>query len=274
MTTFGMLLSVGADPEVLLFNKHGRAVSVEGKLGGTKSAPRSIPGHPPGFTVQEDNVSAEFNIPPSSSAGDFAANIASAMRYINSVARKHRLVAKAVAAAHFDPAELMTVHAQTLGCDPDYNAWTKNVNPRPRPPETLRTAAGHVHIGYENPVNENQVMLVKMCDLFLGVPSVLATERNERRQLYGRAGAFRFKPYGVEYRSLDNFWVASREQSKFVFTQVQTMFTRLRSRESQELQDFVEDFSVEIQDCINNHDKDMALNIIEIADLEVFPHVN
>ena len=30
-----------------------------------------------------------------------------------------------------------------------------------------------------------------------------------RRKLYGRAGRFRVKPYGLEYRTLDNYWLGT-----------------------------------------------------------------
>jgi len=48
-----------------------------------------------------------------------------------------------------------------------------------------------------------------MMDLYLGVPSVLMDKGELRKQLYGKAGAYRMKPYGVEYRTLSNFWIFS-----------------------------------------------------------------
>ncbi len=34
----------------------------------------------------------------------------------------------------------------------------------------------------------------------------------ERRGMYGKAGAFRPKPYGVEYRTLSNAWLSNDER--------------------------------------------------------------
>jgi hypothetical protein len=44
--------------------------------------------------------------------------------------------------------------------------------------------------------------------MFLGLWSVINDPDTRRRQLYGKAGAIRFKPYGIEYRTLSNFWLA------------------------------------------------------------------
>ncbi len=48
-------------------------------------------------------------------------------------------------------------------------------------------------------------------DAVLGIPAILLDDGLLRKQLYGKAGAFRPKEYGVEYRSLSNFWVFSPE---------------------------------------------------------------
>ena len=65
--------TIGADIEVFLKDSTGKYISGIGLIGGTKDNPRplEIPGH----AVQEDNVAAEFNIPPAKTAKKFAENI-------------------------------------------------------------------------------------------------------------------------------------------------------------------------------------------------------
>jgi len=77
-----------------------------------------------------------------------------------------------------------------------------------------------LHVGFPNTKNEDvtnvqHVMncqdLVQQFDWFLGGWSVFMDKDEVRRNLYGKMGACRYKPYGVEYRVLSNFWVASKE---------------------------------------------------------------
>jgi hypothetical protein len=45
--------------------------------------------------------------------------------------------------------------------------------------------------------------------------------------MYGAAGAFRPKTYGVEYRVLSNAWLLSEARMRFVFKQTQTAVNNL-----------------------------------------------
>jgi hypothetical protein len=58
----------------------------------------------------------------------------------------------------------------------------------------------------------NPLDTVKMLDLFVGIPAVLIEQGQTprlRRRMYGKAGSFRYTPYGLEYRVLSNFWMAA-----------------------------------------------------------------
>jgi hypothetical protein len=49
---------------------------------------------------------------------------------------------------------------------------------------------------------------VKFIDLFTAIPAVLldpGKKGKDRRNIYGKAGSFRYTPYGFEYRTLSNF---------------------------------------------------------------------
>jgi hypothetical protein len=63
-------------------------------------------------------------------------------------------------------------------------------------------------------------MATKQLDWSLGLGSMLFDNNpaaKKRRSLYGAAGCFRPKSYGVEYRTLSNSWLASKELMEWVF---------------------------------------------------------
>ena len=199
-----MNYSLGADPEVFVGNAAG-VRSIIGMIGGTKSDPMPLP-IGKGFAVQEDNVALEFNIPASHSKGDFIKNINMATGFLEkTMTDRYGLQFVKASAVSFPSSELEHPMALMFGCDPDFNVWTSRANKRPSATDSnLRSCGGHVHIGCTD-LDPHEI--IKACDLFLGVPSVLMDNGDLRKQLYGKAGAFRQKHYGVEYRTLSNFWI-------------------------------------------------------------------
>lgn len=262
---------LGADPELFLM-KNGTPWSIEGLLGGTKENPKPIPGLPEGFAVQEDNVAAEFNIPPCNTAEEFNRNIAVVLKYLQKVAKKHGLELCYNPDLDFPIEQVSTPHTLRMGCDPDFSVWTMQVNPRPIAPLQMRTAAGHVHISWKGDVSvETQTLVGRACDVFLGIPQVFATEKNRRRSLYGKAGCIRPKDWGIEYRTLDCSWVRDFKTRKQVFNNVCQMFFRIN--EDNNLINVINSWGDEIQNAINEHDKDMALKIMSAFDVPYFPFV-
>jgi len=76
---------------------------------------------------------------------------------------------------------------------------------------------GHIHIGFPEPDEAKTERVIKAMDIFLGLPSVWLDSDTRRRRLYGTAGSFRFKPFGCEYRTLSNFWIASEDLIKWAY---------------------------------------------------------
>jgi hypothetical protein len=259
----------GADPEVFFRTKEGEAYSVEGILGGSKHDPLPIPGLPAGFCVQEDNVAAEYNIPPANTARQFSLNVAKGLQYLKKVAAKHKLELAVVPDLDFPIHMVRTPHAMQLGCEPDFNAWTGEENPRPRPPYVMRTAAGHVHVSWNEPDKEQQLAVARILDAALGLPSVMATEPTRRRDLYGKAGAMRFKPYGMEYRVLDNFWIADKNRREHVFQTVKDSIELVN--QFPVVMEQINDLGDAIQQAINEHDKGLAADLMEQLDVSEFP---
>lgn len=263
------LLAVGSDPEVFFADKKGNPVSAEGLLGGTKNNPKQMEGLPEGYLIQEDNVACEFNIPPCHNADEFNRAIFRGLRYCEKIARSNKLAVKCVPALRFDKKQLDTPHAMQFGCNPDLDVWNLIENEAPNPYTDLRTAAGHVHISWLNPKDEDRILIGRACDLFLGVPSILVTEPSERRNLYGKAGACRFKKYGLEYRTLDNFWVPQMPYRRQVFNMILSMMDELH-RNRALWAESLEDIGGEIIKCINSHDKVAARGLCDMYQLNTF----
>ena len=217
----------GCDPELFVKNPEGVYVSAEGLIAGTKDAPYETEFG----AYQVDGMAAEFNIKPASSFRDFNRNIEQTMKTL-AEALPAGYTLDAVPAVRFDPDVFAASpdKAKELGCMPDFNAWTGDINPPPKDPDDpyLRSASGHLHIGWTEGADlsdQQHLMncndLVKQFDWFLGGWSVKMDNDPTRRKLYGRAGACRYKDYGVEYRVLGNFWVTSRERRLAVWNRMQ-----------------------------------------------------
>ena len=191
-------------------------------------------------------------------AENWLKNIRKSLEYINKTLPQN-LEAVAVPAANLHPKYLQTRNAQEFGCEPDFNVWTRSINNRPSATDsTLRSAGFHIHIGYKNKSEEIDEYLVKALDLFLSVPATIVEPDNQRKQLYGKAGAFRFKDYGVEYRSLSNYFINSDSLMKWVFDNTQTAIDFLNQRGIDE----IEIMGKEIQEAVNNNNKVLANQII------------
>ena len=240
------MITVGADPELFLVNKKAQFVSAIGKFGGTKRHPKPL-GKIKGMMVQEDNVAVEFNIPPARTSFDFQTSIQTALDLLAKKATKMHLSLAIVPSAEFPLKELRHNKARDFGCDPDFNVWSLEFNPRPfNANKQLRSAGGHVHIGVDKC---DPILLGRACDLFLGCPSIMFDSDLSRRLLYGKSGAIRQKSYGIEYRTLSNFWIKSHQLMKLVFEQVEQAIAF--TQQGKTISDL--DSKV-IQHCINQSD--------------------
>ena len=264
-------VTVGADPEVFLLNRGSNIPrSAEGLFGGTKEKPKPMEGLPNGFFIQEDNVSAEFNIPPANSMNEFMTSIALALKYTAKIAAKNKCRLALVPDLDFPKDQLATKHAQTLGCDPDFNIWTETDNPRPVPPELMRTAAGHVHIGWEKPDWEQVSLVGRFFDVHVTLPSILVTDKNRRRELYGKAGACRPKKYGIECRAVDNFWLQKKGWIAHTYNAVMELVDELNLN-APIVGEMLADYSGMIVQAINNHDKEMAFDLCHRFGVKLYP---
>lgn len=208
-------VTFGTDYEVFLRTSDGAPFPVCGLLGGTKTEPRQIlEAFGPGFAVQEDNAAAELNIPPTSNTRAFTTSVELTRKWLAEALPPTLSPDYHSSSLEFPSAYLQIPQMKGFGCEPDFNAWTMMVNTRPVPPVPgFRSAAAHVHVGWPNPDEDDVIKLVKLMDIFVSLPAVCRENDTEkmRRKLYGKAGSFRFKPYGLEHRVLGNRWIFLRE---------------------------------------------------------------
>jgi len=209
-------MKFGCDPELFVLDKDGEYVTAEGLIPGTKEEPYPVPFG----AVQVDGMAAEFNIDPATTFEEFRRNVTEVKKTLKKMLPKGYSLS-AVPAVTFSERAWAEApdNAKILGCTPDFNAWTGDVNPPPNceADERLRTASGHLHIGWTEGQDPHDLMhmshcrdLVKQLDWYLGGWSTKKDPDLTRRKLYGKAGAMRFKPYGTEYRVLSNFWLTTK----------------------------------------------------------------
>jgi hypothetical protein len=213
---------IGCDPE-LFVTRDGKPRSAHGLIPGTKSSPYKVPGG----AYQVDGMALEFNIDPAKNEEEFVTNIRKVMqRMRQDVPPQYKFHIAPSVKFNGNHLNAQPEEAKELGCEPDFNAYTMEENPRPNSATTLRTASGHIHIGLEkdaDPTSEEHrikyATLAKHLDLFLGIRSLEWDKDQTRRLLYGNPGAVRFKPYGVEYRVLSNMWLEREDLTRFVYQQ-------------------------------------------------------
>lgn len=254
---------IGADPEVFLMDaKTQQIASAIGVLEGTKEKPEKIGNG----ALHKDNVLAELNIRPTKNPTQFSENITEMLDELRARANNAGLEVVFPAHAYMHEDYLATAEAQVFGCEPDYNAWELEENPVVNPDDAgnLRVAAGHVHISLSKVTPKTQLACAQWCDVFLGVPAVFADPDSTRRQLYGKAGSFRPKPYGIEYRVLSNFWLTSPRLMTWVWWSAQQAAGRANDGPV-----INPSLISKIQKAINDYDVDAAAYICEMFGAEL-----
>lgn len=174
--------------------------------------------------------------------------------------------------------ELMSLSPKSrqFGCMPSYNFYdTKEFKAgiEVDPMKYLkRSGGGHLHLGGygENATDDVSKALrdygkiIPLLDLIVGNTCVLL-DRNplnaERRKVYGRAGEFRMPKYGVEYRTLSNFWLRDYQLYSMVTGLARTAVSILANSTAKK--DFNAEIMAlvdikEVQKAINDNDFDLA----------------
>lgn len=229
MLVNGREFAIGADPEVFL-GLNGSFVSAHDKLPGDKQNPHTVNKG----AVQVDGMAAEFNIDPANSLEDFKTNLSTVQGIMKSMIGDLDFIEDTSVFFDKEFSDQIPAENLILGCESDFNGWTMTDNEPPLDTTMMRTAGGHVHVGgfHTNDIYSDlhfgaAARLARTLDEVLGVYSILWDTDDERRAMYGKAGCFRPKFYGMEYRTLSNKWIFSDKLVTFVYDGVKEALEKM-----------------------------------------------
>ena len=138
--------------------------------------------------------------------------------YFADKVKKHGYSLSSNGVEYFEKRYLSLLEAQEFGCSSVVSSWDSCkdvINFRPTPvlaKSSFRVSGFHIHIGYTQPVKgfgikaNTDILIGRLFDLFLTVPSHTIKSEPERLVTYGKYGMIRCKSYGVECRTLSTFF--------------------------------------------------------------------
>ena len=255
----------GSDPEFGVVDFNGNYKSIVGFLGGTKDNPLDIGN---GCSRQEDNVNAEFCIPPVNTEDEFVNAINYCIHTGNEILEPNGLKLEAYSSRIYPDSELMSDIAKQFGCSPSYNAYTEEIMEKPCSDNpNLRSAGFHLHCGFEIDHNfqfEYIYDYIKYMDVYAGLPSLLLDDDVQRRELYGKAGDCRYKVLEldddkeiiiIEYRTLGGNLLANEQLIRYMFNCMLNAIDAFNNN--------VELPNYDIETIINTSNIEMAKTIIQ-----------
>jgi hypothetical protein len=237
-----IIRTVGSDPEFFVLDKNGKPYPATPFAEGDKENPRPILELGKGFFEQRDNLSFEGNIPPSLSKENFINNITSLRNYFSSKVGKYGYSLSPNGVERFPKRMLNTKEGMEFGCSSVISIWDSNINnivslPTPSLKSVnYRVSGFHIHLGlqdcYPMGLSFYSIIVARLFDLFLTLPSHKIKDEPERLLSYGKYGMVRLKNYGVECRTLSTFFT-QKEYLPWVWDQIKKIeqFISLISKE-------------------------------------------
>lgn len=278
---------IGCDPE-LFVNKGGKLIAACGLVPGDKNSPHKVENG----AVQVDGLALEFNTDPEDlrfPVGYSYGTVEGFTGFNNKVVNVIKQLSDMMPEGHTfnkstsvefseDYYESLHDDHKVLGCDPDFNAYKDGEeNPAPNSDEfrLRRGAAGHLHFGWTKDIditNPEHIAIccdfVKCLDAFVGLGMCFLETDTKRKEVYGKAGAFRPKNYGVEYRTPSNAWIWSKTKRKFIFdlsiAALQNMCNGGIFKTALSTMD--------VADIINTNDRDRASEALRLVYGGYIPH--
>lgn len=162
----------------------------------------------PRGSVQLDNVLIELGCVPATDRDSWIQVCTETKELMLATLAAMELLPSPLSVIDFGPYIYISDNALVGGCMPELDVYKG----KERPPlsmanmGTVRTAGGHIHLGGKE-VIDNREAVVRALDATLYAWSVDNGITDVSREVwYGGKGTYRAKPYGVEYRALDNGW--------------------------------------------------------------------
>lgn len=218
------IFSFGSDPEFVIQNKD----SVKSAIGILPAKENALESH--GNQIYYDNVLAEIAIKPAFDKSELVENTYSALKFLADYVYPYTFHVKS--ALDYPNQEINCDAARIAGCNPEWDVYSLQMI---EPPSKLidsmdgyyqfkspfRTAGGHIHVGSNFLLNQLKTLsFIRMMDLFVGIPSIFLDSdptSKKRRKAYGKAGSHRTPEYGIEYRTLGNFWLSSPKLVELIY---------------------------------------------------------
>jgi hypothetical protein len=213
-------VSFGGDPELFL-ERGGEIIGSEHVIPrtGLKDGASIYP------SVVRDGVQVELNPRSSGHVSVFAQGISTAFEMLARAVKKVPGVSisfREVVEVSREELDSLCVESRILGCKPSFNFY--GTRPIGVDPATFRgrSAGGHLHFGLlgSRQLFKERINLVPLFDIFVGNTCVMLNREPlaaVRRENYGRAGEYRTPKYGIEYRTLSNFWLRNYALTDLVY---------------------------------------------------------
>jgi len=266
-------VTLGSDPEGF-FQRDGNILGSEKFIPG---AGKTLVNH---GRIVRDGV--QFELQPIATYGypQLAANITNLLREVEAIAAAGNATIAYNGLVEVSRKELDSLSPETrvLGCQPSHNFYGSRPINVDAATYRKRSSGGHIHIGLANLTSIQQYdtdyreRLVPLLDIFVGNTAVLLDRdpgAAERRENYGRAGEFRLPSYGLEYRTLSNFWLRDYALMSLMFSLTEFAVSVLhysfanRYKWEEHLAGIVDIDAIAL--AINTNDFDMALKNFEIV---------
>lgn len=237
------------------------------------------PFHVNGGTMHHDCSLLEFTTPPCDSPGSLRSSYNLQKEYVRGTLLKTSdvyrrgadVVGEAVrsitlaesTAATFSQVEFMNQpENRELGCSPSRNAYGS----RPIRPEgyadTKRFGGTHLNISTPDTTSAEDRSLVMAVDIAFAMPHMITCndpdDEQLRRELYGRAGEYRRKDFGIEFRVLSSNFLS--------FYSIARIYDALKYLvECDEAYLYKSPEGVDVENIINTMNRPAALQVLNNA---------